>query len=518
MTPKQPEDDVSDRTVIRTSPRSDHVQASATPGSATVFDPSGGAWPAARAPSSETVFQPAFPIGDAAASRAMPDQAASPRPADRPASETDPALRRGAVPAAGIAIQYGAANPILSAAAPLLILLGRLRLLSAHPDVQELAEQAAAAIEAFELKMIKADAVSSQDADAAKYVLCETADDIVRSLPGHESWGQHSMLARYYGAAGSGTGFFEALNQVLADPAQHCDLLELMHACLSLGFQGQYRGLPGGDGALQRVRADVYETLRYFRQRLPEEISPHWQGSPAARPQSRRRVPLWGIAAAAVTVVTASFFGLRTAVTADGETAAAELLALNPATPVIIERSDIAPVVETAKPEPVAPPAEPAPSPRIDRIRAALSDDIQAGRLTVGTKGDFVVIEISNQLLFAPGSVKARKEFQPVAARIAAALEPEAGPIRIVGHTDNVKPKKSSAFKSNFDLSVARAKAVAALLAPGLHDASRVSADGKGDDEPIDDNATAEGRAKNRRVDVMIARETPAADQTAPQP
>ena len=73
--------------------------------------------------------------------------------------------------------------------------------------------------------------------------------------------------------------------------------------------------------------------------------------------------------------------------------------------------------------------------------------------------------------------------------------------------TDNVKPRKSSAFKSNFDLSVARAKAVETIIAPQFKDASRITVDGKGEDEPIADNATPEGRARNRRVDVMIPRE-----------
>ena len=100
-----------------------------------------------------------------------------------------------------------------------------------------------------------------------------------------------------------------------------------------------------------------------------------------------------------------------------------------------------------------------------------------------------------------------KAQFQPIAADIATALDAEPGPVKIVGHTDNVKPKKSSAFKSNFDLSVARAKAVQAMIAMQLTDPSRLSVDGKGEDEPIADNGTAEGRARNRRVDVMIPKQ-----------
>jgi type VI secretion system protein ImpK len=65
---------------------------------------------------------------------------------------------------------------------------------------------------------------------------------------------------------------------------------------------------------------------------------------------------------------------------------------------------------------------------------------------------------------------------------------------------------KSVRFPSNFELSVERAKAVAAVLKTGLADSSRVEVAGKGPDEPIAPNTTPEGRAKNRRVEIFIER------------
>ena len=53
---------------------------------------------------------------------------------------------------------------------------------------------------------------------------------------------------------------------------------------------------------------------------------------------------------------------------------------------------------------------------------------------------------------------------------------------------------------------MARAKAVEKIIAPKLTDPARVSVEGKGEDEPIDSNKTPEGRAKNRRVEIMIPR------------
>ncbi|BAV51219.1 type IV / vi secretion system protein, dotu family [Mesorhizobium sp. 113-1-2] len=400
-------------------------------------------------------------------------------------------------------VRYSAANPILAAAAPLLMLFGRLRLIPVERQAEPLADHVTEAIDKFDRALEKA-GVAEEDARIAKFVLCETADDLIGNLPWprKDTWAQHSMLSQFFHVEPDGTGFFEALNKVLASPEAHYDLLELMHVCLSLGYEGQYRGLTREDSNLERVRRDVYETLRYFRPRADEDISPRWQGLATTMTQSWTRLPLWAIAAAASALLTAAFFALRVFITNEGDATAGELLALNPSTPIAIERASVAPLAEPVK---VTPPA--ATTTQIDRIRSALAKDVEAGGLTIGTKGDFIVVEISNVLLFQSGRADAKPEFQPIAADIAAALEPERGPIRIVGHTDNVKPRKSSPFKSNFDLSVARAKAVETMMAPKFSDPSRLTVDGKGEDEPIADNATPEGRAKNRRVDVMIAKE-----------
>jgi type VI secretion system protein ImpK len=309
------------------------------------------------------------------------------------------------------------------------------------------------------------------------------------------------MLSQFFHVEPTGAGFYEASNKILAAPETHYDLLELMHACLSLGFEGQYRGLAREDNNLERVRRDVYETLRYFRARADEDISPHWRGLAETMPQSSARLPLWVIAATASAVLTAAFFALRVIITNEGDALAGGLLALNPSTPIAIERASVVPLAEPMK---VAPPAA---TTQVDRIRSALAKQVESGGLTIATKGNFIVVEINNLLSFQSGRAEVKPEFQSIAVDIAAALEPEPGPIRIVGHTDNVKPRKSSAFKSNFDLSVARAKAVETIMAPQFSNPSRITVDGKGEDEPIADNATPEGRARNRRVDVMIPRE-----------
>lgn len=474
------------------------ILASAKTRDSTVFDPAAGQQAPPDGATGTVIYQGVPFVEDAAV------PAGSAAPAGQPprgAAETVPKTPQDALLNASDGVDYGAANPIITAAAPLLMLLGHLRLMAVERQAEPLAERAAELIEEFDRKIAKTD-IAEEDARIAKFVLCETADDIIANLPGsdHDMWARHGMLSQFFQLKPTGAGFFQALNTVLAAPETHCDLIELMHVCLSLGFEGQYRGSAREDSSLERVRRDVHETLAYFRTGGDEEISPHWQGLSMTAAQASRRVPLWAIAAATAAVLTAAFFALRVFITNEGDALAGELLALNPATPITIERASFVPLTEEVK---VAAPT----IAQVDRIRVALAKEIETGGVSVGTKGDFIVVEISNVLLFQSGKADVNPEFEPVAARIAAALDTERGPIKIIGHTDNVKPRKSSEFKSNFDLSVARAKSVEKMMAPHFSDPSRTSVDGKGEDEPIADNATPEGRTKNRRVDVMIPRE-----------
>lgn len=395
--------------------------------------------------------------------------------------------------------EYSASNPITAAAAPLLILLGRLRLLIVDMQAVPLMNHVAQSIREFEKKVLEA-GVSAEDAKIAKYALCGTADDIVQNLPGTDRgvWMQYSMLAQFFNVRTSGVGFFQALKEILANPAPRYDLLELMHACLSLGFEGQYRGAAGGDAELQRVRRDVYQTLRQLRMRNDDDISPRWQGMAKMMQNVGSAIPSWVIAGVAGALLVGVFFLLRLIISGDGDAMAARLIALNPSEPITIERASFVPF--TAPPEVTQ-------STQLERLRGRLADDIAAGGLVVEPVGKNIVIQVSNLLLFAPGKADVVPAFEPIAERIAAALEAEPGPINVIGHTDSVKLKPSNAFKSNYDLSVARAKSVAKLIEGKISDPTRFSVEGKGEDEPIGDNKTAEGRAKNRRVELSIIRE-----------
>jgi type VI secretion system protein ImpK len=384
------------------------------------------------------------------------------------------------------------ANPIMRAAGPLLQLLGRLQVALLRAPFATLMEQVAEAIKFFE-KDIRSAGISEQQANSAKYVLCATADDIVQHIPTDDRhvWTQYSMLSRFFGERTGGVRFFEILDQANMDPLLNYPLLELQHACLALGFQGVCRTQTGGLAILQRKQRDLYETLRRVRPRQMRDLSPRWQGQSLAVNASRLRLPTWIVGSVSAALLFALFVTLRLLLGGTAERVAAATATLHPLDKIDIQRRVAAP-----------PPPPPPPDKQVVRIRK----ELQIGDCsTVEQTANQVVIRLCNQVTFDPGEATVKEQFKPLAARIAKLLDKEEGVIKVVGHTDNT-PIKTVRFPSNWHLSVERATAVANLIKSGLSDPSRVEVVGKGPDVPIASNATPEGRAKNRRVEVMIGR------------
>lgn len=115
-------------------------------------------------------------------------------------------------------------------------------------------------------------------------------------------------------------------------------------------------------------------------------------------------------------------------------------------------------------------------------------------------------VELSSNILFASADAEPSLQAESLFADVANMLKPFNNPIQVEGFTDNI-PMNSSRYPSNWELSTARAASAVKLLIKGGVDASRLSAVGYGEHRPVADNATPEGRAKNRRVVLMIARE-----------
>ncbi|MEJ6403016.1 type IVB secretion system protein IcmH/DotU [Yoonia sp. 2307UL14-13] len=451
----------------------------------------------------------------------LPSEAPQSAPLQTPRISLQEALR-----AKGLG-KGGPSNPLLAAAANLLILFGRLRTGMVEMQVQPLMDHVTRELSQYEANAVAAGA-DPHEAQVAKYALCGTADDIVQNLPGADrgAWSQYSMVARFFQRRDSGVGFFQEAEKAMQAPAQRFDLLELMLTCLSLGFEGQYRTAPNGTVELSRIRSAIYETLRRVKPRPDEDISVKWAGVPLAGRRKFGGLPMWIYASIAAVLLVGAFAALSTLINRDGNAVATELNELHP------ELTGLT-LVRNFPTELFTPP--PPDETQLERVRDALArEDVD-----VGIRGDFIFVRVGNALLFDSGSAEVKPQFQEVAPDIIDTLNSERGPIRVIGYTDSSQPGRNARFKTNQELSVARAEAVASILKAGLiapdcapdtfqlslgdgeqlqtstpsDDPAcaaayqRMTVEGRGEAEPIADNTTREGQAQNRRVEILLARE-----------
>ncbi|WP_263384214.1 flagellar motor protein MotB [Granulicella arctica] len=159
--------------------------------------------------------------------------------------------------------------------------------------------------------------------------------------------------------------------------------------------------------------------------------------------------------------------------------------------------------------EPVAPPV---PSPHsMDRTAAGVrkileeqkkSAGLPPGSLTMHTTSEGLVISLQEAGFFTSGSAEVQQQSRQVLMKIAAALP--AGPMRIEGHTDTV-PIHTEQFATNWELSSERAIVIARyLFENGPVSPADLAVTGYAEFHPIASNATPEGRARNRRVDIIL--------------
>jgi chemotaxis protein MotB len=128
---------------------------------------------------------------------------------------------------------------------------------------------------------------------------------------------------------------------------------------------------------------------------------------------------------------------------------------------------------------------------------------IAAGKVRVLETSRGVTIEINDSILFSPGQALLQPTLVKAMSAIAEVLAASDFPITIEGHTDNI-PIKTAQFPSNWELSAVRATTVLRLFNEAGVAAERLTAIGYADTRPVEPNLLADGRARNRRVSILI--------------
>src|SRR5215467_628896 len=264
--------------------------------------PSGGDDP--FRPPNATVLRPKPGAGKRAPPAAAP-----------PAAQQAPPPRRAASPAPAPApdtpLQHGAGqglNPLVSAAVPLLLMVGGMRSSTIQGDVPALRRQALEEIRRFE-ENARASGIANEVIIAGRYALCAALDEAVLATPwgAHSDWAQQTLLNTLHREAYGGEKFFEMLDRIAQDPERRIDLIELQYLCVALGFTGKFSLLDQGQARLEAKQHEIFQRIRNVREPAEEELSLHWRGVEDRRNRLVRYLPWWVALAASLAVIAGSY-------------------------------------------------------------------------------------------------------------------------------------------------------------------------------------------------------------------
>jgi chemotaxis protein MotB len=164
------------------------------------------------------------------------------------------------------------------------------------------------------------------------------------------------------------------------------------------------------------------------------------------------------------------------------------------------------PGTDAPSPTPAVGTTRPLPA-ELERLRIQIEELEKQQKLPSGmnviVRRNELVVRLSEDLLFDVGDDTLRDAAKRSLAPLAAELANRDVSVRVEGHTDD-RPIRTSRFRSNWDLSTARATAVVTVLVADGVPPARLSASGYGEFHPVASNATDEGRKKNRRVDLVV--------------
>jgi type VI secretion system protein ImpK len=395
-------------------------------------------------------------------------------------------------------------NPLVSAFAPLLEIAPELERAAAPSEPSALRARLLDGLIVSRDAAVAA-GVALARADQAAWFVAALLDDLALNTPwgGNSDWPRQPLVVSLAGEVDAGVRFFERMEELMRYPERDREMLELGLACLSLGFRGRHRVEGrGAQGALLQIRGAAARLLR-----APDgghaALSPNWEGVLAPDETRRFAVPIWTlwIGAAAIAVGIYVALGMRLGDRAEQTYALAR--AIPPA-----ERAEIfRPVRGT---DPVAPPPELTVTSfelLPEFARNAPPDTVRAlsGREDVSLS--VLVMQATDPEVFRSAKAELNDAYESLVASIARTILENVdviGGVTVIGHTDSVPVQRTNPFASNQRLSEARAETIARMLVAAGVPAALVRSEGRAAAEPIADNATAEGRARNRRVEIRL--------------
>jgi len=384
-------------------------------------------------------------------------------------------------------------NVVVTLAGALLTLMARLRNAVSVPDAGALRERTGREIERYGAALRQA-RLQPEIIRLAHYVMCASLDDVVQGTPwgSHGPWADLSLTSAYHRDVKGGERFFVVLGKLIESASAYVDVLELMYICMSLGMQGQYRLMPRGPAELERAREETYAAIVRVRGPAAADLSPAWAGVSEPYRALRFEMPIWLAALLGTGLLGVAYALALFAAGAASDSLLAAAFDLPPHTMPTISR----PALVTA------PPVIPHRDVLRDRLEAALQSDIRAGNLTVAGTETVPIIRLQAHGMFDTGAATVLPQFVAVLRRVGDVIGQNKRYTNVIGYTDS-QPIRTISYPSNYALSLARAKAAAAVIGAYVGE-GRINASGQGAQSPVGDNATETGRSANRRVEIIV--------------
>lgn len=381
----------------------------------------------------------------------------------------------------------GTDNPLVAAANPLLNMIPAIRNQATRPDPAKLRQTLIDDIRRFEVRGQQAE-VPYDVLIGARYCLCTALDEAAMFTPWGKNtvWSSNGLLVTFHNETWGGEKFFQLLARLSKQPQKNILLLELINYCLLLGFEGRYHIIDNGYSQLETLKQRLAQIIHSVRGSYPLPLSPHPADLPMDQKAWRPMLPLWACAALLGLLSCLWFITLDWKL---GEST----------TPVI------ASIYQLELPQVLADeiPAPPSPSPAITSLKSFLQEEIKQGLLSIRDEDQKSIVILRGDGLFDSASTSVREVYRPILTRVAEVLNKIDGKVLVTGYTDNDTIRKAR-FASNYDLSLARADSVSALLKKHLLQPDRLMIEGKGELDPIAPNTNRANKALNRRVEITL--------------
>lgn len=385
-----------------------------------------------------------------------------------------------------------APNPLLEAAGPLLRLLASMpENLPDQTGILALRQMLVREIGAFQNICDKA-GVPWKNVAVVRYCLCTALDEAAnRSAWGAGGvWAAQGMLIAFEGEVDGGEKFFLLIGRMASDSEEYANTLEVLYHILGLGFEGRYSVVADGHRHLEQIRQRLSALVARARDSAAGELSVHWRGEGPVGQRLRRAVPGW-LGAAMALLVSASVFAYSlNEVSALRDTVVQRISQLGTAEQL--------PVAVTAA-------AAAAPSVSVSRLNLSelLKEEIARGLVKLREEPKRTLVTFPGDTMFVSGRSEVQAPMVAVLERVADEVKRVQGKVEVVGYTDN-QPIRTRQFPDNQALSQKRAEFVRDVFLKRGLSAEQAVAAGRGELNPLGDNATPEGRAQNRRVELYV--------------